>query len=262
MFLFSHLVYLQAATCDPDPNLMLVIWNIIMYSNLFSLICLPISLSPFFMYFSNHTLSRWVVCWIYIWNLFGPYFYLWKQSLMAADYIIISVVSLFHFSIVSKIIIWSFCILRWHIYCCYVVETLTKFFCYCEIFACPFNLSKYTKHGRIIYTYRWISNTHCLFLRNWMMLVICSSCEDVLCSFISGPCKKHNICIRRSLVLRIILERSFFVFSPCSPCRSTFLYWNSVGYSFLRGTKAFELVSDPVTCNYLCSKLYNVFGSY
>lgn len=261
MFLFSHLVYLQAATCDPDPNLMLVIWNIIMYSNLFSLICLPISLS-FFMYFSNHTLSRWVVCWIYIWNLFGPYFYLWKQSLMAADYIIISVVSLFHFSIVSKIIIWSFCILRWHIYCCYVVETLTKFFCYCEIFACPFNLSKYTKHGRIIYTYRWISNTHCLFLRNWMMLVICSSCEDVLCSFISGPCKKHNICIRRSLVLRIILERSFFVFSPCSPCRSTFLYWNSVGYSFLRGTKAFELVSDPVTCNYLCSKLYNVFGSY
>lgn len=214
------------------------------------------------MYFSNHTLSRWVVCWIYIWNLFGPYFYLWKQSLMAADYIIISVVSLFHFSIVSKIIIWSFCILRWHIYCCYVVETLTKFFCYCEIFACPFNLSKYTKHGRIIYTYRWISNTHCLFLRNWMMLVICSSCEDVLCSFISGPCKKHNICIRRSLVLRIILERSFFVFSPCSPCRSTFLNWNSVGYSFLRGTKAFELVSDPVTCNYLCSKLYNVFGSY
>lgn len=261
MFLFSHLVYLQAATCDLDPNLMLVIWNIIMYSNLFSLICLPISLSFFHVLFQPYivALSRLLNLYLkFIWALLLSL----KTISYGCWYIIISVVSLFHFSIVSKIIIWSFCILRCHIYCCYVVEILTKFFCYCEIFACPFNLSKYTKHGRIIYTYRWISNTHCLFLRNWMILVICSSCENILCSFISGPCKKHNICIRRSLVLRIILERSFFVFSPCSPCRSTFLYWNSVGYSFLRGTKAFELVSDPVTCNYLCSKLYNVFGSY
>lgn len=261
MFLFSHLVYLQAATCDPDPNLMLVIWNIIMYSNLFSLICLPISLSFFHVLFQPYivALSRLLILYLkFIWALL--------LSLKTISY-----GCWLHYHFCSQSLSFQYCVKNHYLILLYFKMTyllllccrdLTKFFCYCGIFACPFNLSKYTKHGRIIYTYRWISNTHCLFLRNWMMLVICSSCEDILCSFISGPCKKHNICIRRSLVLRIILERSFFVFSPCSPCRSTFLYWNSVGYSFLRGTKAFELVSDPVTCNYLCSKLYNVFGSY